>query len=742
MGAFCSKVPEEAKKIAKKYEDKEDKPAAKKDEPPAEKKDDKPAEAEPDNKAEADSPPPSPQPSPRKVSHKPKKTKNPLFKLDGPAGLRDEAAAEREALFDGDGYLFKEAAKAGGGAAVWTFYNDTADREMTVKYTFSASSEVAGLASTEVTQEDGGKTTMVLKIPPGETAPFMEGTPNGYSSSFGIGPLSEETKAAMRAESQAVVDRETAAVVAIADGCGGDAEKTLAACVEQRVPFVDLAFPPVEATLWRRGVDEEAVDHHAFARPTRYLPADQAASVALIRAAEPNDIHQGSLGDCWLCCAMSALAEMPARVKHVFAHPVAAAVAKCEQTVGAYRVTLNVDGWWAVVVVDDLLPVRGAAPVFARNADDPAELWVSVIEKAFAKAHGSYSALIGGDALYALQCMTGFPTAALTGFEEAGGDGALSDKAFGNLLGYDDAGHLLSVSTPGGAAALTAKYDEVGLCLGHAHSILTVVEVPDIEGETLRLVQIRNPWGNGKEWAGAWCDGDDRWERFPEVARKCAFTGPCEDGTFWMPWGSVTDFFATVGVCYAQRGWHDVRVRDEFRRGIPAVCLEVVCRRRTECFVLLSQGGPRTGHKPASVLLSVCRVAAGGAGEVLANSNFNEPDEPLNTKLQFMAARHVWVRYTFEPSDAPYYIIPRAFDAEVNCDFVVGLLASKAVGPGAACGLAVTARTLSSDTAIFKNHSAFDVAAGDGREAHETVWQSKAAKEAPVDSTGSVISSA
>ncbi|RHZ39788.1 hypothetical protein DYB26_002620 [Aphanomyces astaci] len=70
------------------------------------------------------------------------------------------------------------------------------------------------------------------------------------------------------------------------------------------------------------------------------------------------------------------------------------------------------DFMWHYVVLDDRIPVfgytnnRAGKPFFAR-CSDPNELWVPLIEKAYAKLHGSYEALIGGYIDVALSDLTG-----------------------------------------------------------------------------------------------------------------------------------------------------------------------------------------------------------------------------------------------------------------------------------------------------------------------------------------------
>ena len=66
---------------------------------------------------------------------------------------------------------------------------------------------------------------------------------------------------------------------------------------------------------------------------------------------------------------------------------------------GVYAVWINVNGQWEQIVLDDLFPQKNtrAGPSFAFSHSSDNELWVSLLEKAYAKAYGSYHTITGGD---------------------------------------------------------------------------------------------------------------------------------------------------------------------------------------------------------------------------------------------------------------------------------------------------------------------------------------------------------
>jgi len=64
---------------------------------------------------------------------------------------------------------------------------------------------------------------------------------------------------------------------------------------------------------------------------------------------------------------------------------------------GIYAIKFYINGQKRIVYVDDLLPVMPGTDTlaFARSMEE-GEFWICLMEKAWAKLHGSYSLVVGG----------------------------------------------------------------------------------------------------------------------------------------------------------------------------------------------------------------------------------------------------------------------------------------------------------------------------------------------------------
>ena len=124
--------------------------------------------------------------------------------------------------------------------------------------------------------------------------------------------------------------------------------------------------------------------------------------IAIFKDIQPDDIIQGQLGDCWLLCAMSAMAERPALIERIFD-------TKEYNEGGVYVIKFCKNGEWQSVTIDDYFPCfPNGGPMFSRGNGN--ELWVLLIEKAYAKVHGGYKAISGGLPYEGLMDLTGCPT--------------------------------------------------------------------------------------------------------------------------------------------------------------------------------------------------------------------------------------------------------------------------------------------------------------------------------------------
>jgi hypothetical protein len=247
------------------------------------------------------------------------------------------------------------------------------------------------------------------------------------------------------------------------------------------------------------------------------------------------EIYQGSLGSCYLLCALIGMSRYEQRIRDII-------VTESINSKGVYSVKFLIQGEYKIVTVDDYIPCNSSnSPAFSRSKNG--EVWLLLIEKAWAKLN---------DSCY-MKTWLGTPNEALTLLSEApciyeytqryikkGQENILWEKIKTSLL----KGHILCADT-----------DEVspdtGLVSFHAYSIIKAFDFP---GVNIKLILLRNPWGD-KEWIGKYSKKCLLWTdilktlvnqelKFSDFKKDFSSFETLKNGTFFMAFEDFIQYFA------------------------------------------------------------------------------------------------------------------------------------------------------------------------------------------------------
>ena len=215
-------------------------------------------------------------------------------------------------------------------------------------------------------------------------------------------------------------------------------------------------------------------------------------------------------------------------------------------TSGAYAVRLYVNGEPNDVVVDDHFPYDPRPEkdcwFFSRDTTEN-EIWVQILEKAYAKMFGSYEIVEGGKPYQALCNLTGFPSDLLH-HDEINGDALWKIIYKGACRDQPMVGSVNSVEL-GQSEAIKTK----GLADHHAYTILNAITVIDENDKFIRLLKIRNPYGSRakREWQYRWQDESEANKRY--LSEELGMNDDL-DGIFWMRFEDFERYFYCTTLCH------------------------------------------------------------------------------------------------------------------------------------------------------------------------------------------------
>ncbi|XP_008516825.2 calpain-3 isoform X3 [Equus przewalskii] len=305
-------------------------------------------------------------------------------------------------------------------------------------------------------------------------------------------------------------------------------EKLHKKCLEKNVLYVDPEFPPDETSLF---YSQKFPIQFVWKRPPEICKNPR----FIIGGANRTDICQGDLGDCWFLAAIACLTLNERLLFRVIPHD----QSFTENYAGIFHFQFWRYGDWVDVVIDDCLPTYNNQLVFTKS-NHRNEFWSALLEKAYAKLHGSYEALKGGNTTEAMEDFTGGVTEFFEIKEAPRDMYKIMKKAIerGSLMGC-------SIDT-----IVPVQYETrmaCGLVRGHAYSVIGLEEAW-FKNEKVKLVRLRNPWGQ-VEWNGSWSDGWKDWSFVDKEEKARLQHQVTEDGEFWMSYDDFIYHFTKLEIC-------------------------------------------------------------------------------------------------------------------------------------------------------------------------------------------------
>ncbi|XP_007533671.1 calpain-3 isoform X7 [Erinaceus europaeus] len=303
-------------------------------------------------------------------------------------------------------------------------------------------------------------------------------------------------------------------------------------CLAQKCLFEDHVFPAGVQALGSQELSQKSkMKAITWKRPKEICENPR----FIIGGANRTDICQGDLGDCWFLAAIACLTLNEHLLFRVIPHD----QSFTENYAGIFHFQFWRYGDWVDVVIDDCLPTYNNQLVFTKS-NHRNEFWSALLEKAYAKLHGSYEALKGGNTTEAMEDFTGGVTEFFEIKDAPRDMYRIMRKAIerGSLMGC-------SIDT-----IVPAQFETrmaCGLVKGHAYSV-TGLDEALFKDEKVKLVRLRNPWGQ-VEWNGSWSDSWKDWSFVDKEEKARLQHQVTEDGEFWMSYEDFIYHFTKLEIC-------------------------------------------------------------------------------------------------------------------------------------------------------------------------------------------------
>ena len=259
-----------------------------------------------------------------------------------------------------------------------------------------------------------------------------------------------------------------------------------------------------------------------------------------------NDIKQGGIGDCYFLSAIGSLTTIPNFIESHFC------LENKKQNI--YGILFLINGIWKKVLVDDMFPCtkykENPFMELSFSSSFQNEIWVSLIEKAWAKVNGSYANIGYGGYSYEV---FDFLTEAYS--EQIKIEETDKDEVWTILENSVKRKYLMTASSNTFNLYYSYKYSyRLGLEENHAYTIVKTQIIEPNKNEKVKLVKLRNPYGE-KEFTGDWGKHSIKWTK--DLKKKYKYNEEIEkfNGMFYMSFDDFYKCFKFLDICKIEKDY-------------------------------------------------------------------------------------------------------------------------------------------------------------------------------------------
>ena len=298
------------------------------------------------------------------------------------------------------------------------------------------------------------------------------------------------------------------------------------------------------------------------------------------------DIVQGDINDCYFLSAIGSLCSDPHFFEKIF-H------IKNKSEEHVYGIYLFLNAKWKLVLVDDYFPyeiVNLDEKKLCFGSSVQKELWVSLLEKAWAKVNGSY-ARIGcrGFMNEAFDVLTEAYTEEIYMEEYINETNNRKEILWRMLMDYFDKKYVITAGTIDEIE--DEEEEEIGLVSGHAYTLIKKYLVETDDGEE-RLVKLKNPYGD-LVFSGDWNYDCYKWT--DKIKKDCKYDKNEEKyGIFYMSFDDFCKYFDLINVAKLEDGYQTTYCKIKKNQAIKCQIIRLIIKEEnTHVYIQLYRKNPR-----------------------------------------------------------------------------------------------------------------------------------------------------